>query len=55
MDLLDPGGEQPVQLRQIRDLLRLDLDQELVPDGPEQALDLSPALRAAPGWSGSAL
>jgi hypothetical protein len=48
---LDPGVEQPVQLRQVRGrgagrpAVAADLDQELVPDGAEEPLYLPPALR----------
>lgn len=42
---LDPGLEQAVHLRQPADLLPgPDLDEELVPHGPEEPLDLPPAL-----------
>jgi len=53
---LNPGGEQPVQLGQVRGpgagplvICRPagDLDQELVPDGAEEPLHLSPPLRPA--------
>jgi hypothetical protein len=58
IDGLDPGGEQPVQLEQITDMVaaRLvltgDLDQELIPDAAEVALDLPAALRASGGGMG---
>jgi hypothetical protein len=57
IDGLDPGGEQPVQLVKIGDLvpalicavagggLAGDLDEELLTDGPEEAFDLASALR----------
>nr|WP_255358483.1 MULTISPECIES: hypothetical protein [unclassified Pseudonocardia] len=49
---LDPGGEQAVELGQIGDLggpIGSDLDEELLPDGAEEALDFSPALGSARG------
>jgi hypothetical protein len=48
VDRLVPGGEQPVQLRQVPDAGPVaDLDQELLPDSPEEPLDLPPPFRAA--------
>jgi hypothetical protein len=42
---LDPGAEQPVQLRQVpRAGTVADLDEELVADGAEEPFDLAPAL-----------
>jgi hypothetical protein len=49
VDLLDPGGEQLVELGQCCGLLAGgQLDQELVTDSPEETLDFSPA-RGLPG------
>jgi len=48
IDRLCPGGEQPVQLRQIRDLRGTglgQLGQELAPDSPEESFYLPPAFR----------
>jgi hypothetical protein len=46
VDALRPGGEQPVQLAQVRDAAPVaDLDQELLADGTEEPLDLAPSLR----------
>jgi hypothetical protein len=51
IDGLDPGGEQPVHLRQVADLASGfavtggDLDDELAVDGAEEPLDLPAALR----------
>jgi len=48
VDRFHPGGEQPVQGGQaadVRGCLAGDLDQELVPDGPEEPFDLAPSLR----------
>src|SRR5207247_8682242 len=51
VDRLAPGGEQPVQLRQVRDGRPVaDLDQELLAGSPEETLDLPPPLRL-PGQS----
>ena len=53
VDLLDPGGEQPVQLAQVGDgpprpaVGGGELDCEPVVHGPEEPLDLAPALRPA--------
>ena len=47
------NGEQPVQLRQVRDAGPVaDLDQELFPDNPEETLYFPPALGAAGGAVG---
>ena len=60
VDVLDPGGEQPVHLGQVVDLppgLAVaggDLDDELAVDGAEEAFDLAPALGPARAWSGPA-
>ncbi len=46
VDRLCPGGEQPVQPGQVRDLRGAvlgQLGQELAPDSPEKSLDLPPA------------
>ena len=48
VDRLGPGGEQPVQLRQVREpggAVLGQLGQELAADGAEEPLDLAPALR----------
>jgi hypothetical protein len=46
VDPLAPGGEQPVQLQQVRDAGPVaDLDQELFPDSPEKSLYFAPAFR----------
>jgi hypothetical protein len=48
VDGFGPGGEQPVQFGQARDLrgpLLGELGQELAPDGAEEPFDLAPALR----------
>ena len=46
VDPLAPGGEQPVQLRQVRDAGPVaDLDQELFPHSPEKSLYLAPSFR----------
>jgi hypothetical protein len=48
VDPLAPGGEQPVQLRQVRDAGPVaDLDQELFPHSPEKAFYFAPAFRPA--------
>jgi hypothetical protein len=52
VDLLDPGGEQRVELVQVGDRVPArvalgvpgDLDEELLADGPEVAFDLAAAL-----------
>jgi hypothetical protein len=45
VDGLIPGGEQPVQLRQVLDAGPVaDLDEELPPDYTEKTFDLAPAL-----------
>jgi hypothetical protein len=48
VDGLGPGGEQPVQLGQPADrrgCLPGELDEELIPDSPEESFYLAPALR----------
>jgi hypothetical protein len=59
VDLLDPGGEEPVELQQISHVtlaglggLAGDLDEELVAHGAEEPFDLSPTLRTARGRVG---
>jgi hypothetical protein len=50
VDRLGPGGEQPVQFRQVRDLggaVLGQLGEELAAGSPEKALYFSPALRPA--------
>ena len=55
VDVLHPGGEQPVHLGQVADFPSRpavpgrDLDGELAVHGPEEPLDLAPALRPARG------
>jgi hypothetical protein len=45
VDPLAPGGEQPDQLRQVRDPGPVtDIDQELPPDNPEEQLNFPSAL-----------
>jgi len=41
VDRLDPGGEQAVELGEVRDLALCELDQELAADRPEKPFDLA--------------
>jgi hypothetical protein len=47
VDDLQPRGEQPVEFRELDAVV--DLDEELIADGPEEPLDLPPSLSPLAG------